>query len=77
MPLPHGNLAINQNIKSIVDDPIHNSFRDWAVVVRIRVDPLVPAFSFILCAENDRAMLASSFDNFAYTAPKKHLDRQN
>lgn len=60
MPLPHRGIAVNEYLVSVMNNPVHNRLGDRTVILRIGVNPLVPAFSLKLSAEDSRPMLLSS-----------------
>jgi hypothetical protein len=63
MPFPHGLLSINENLVRIMYNPVHNRLGHRAVIVRIRIDSLVPAVRLKLCAENRCPVMCPSLDN--------------
>lgn len=52
MPLTHGYSTVNHYVVSIVYDPVNDCVRDRTVIVRVRINSLVPAFRMVLSAEN-------------------------
>ena len=45
-------------------DSVHNSLGDRTVILRIRIDSLVPAIRLELCEENRCSVMRQSLDNF-------------
>ena len=63
MPLPHRGITVNEYLVSVMNNPVHNRLRDRTVILRIGVNPPVPAFSLKLSTENSRSMLRPRFDD--------------
>ena len=63
MPLPHRGITVNEYLVSVMNNPVHDRLRDRTVILRIGVNPLVPAFSPKLSTENSRSMLRPRFDD--------------
>ena len=63
MPLPHRCITVNKYLVSVMNNPVHDRLRDRTVILRIGVNPLVPAFSLKLSTENSRSMLRPRFDD--------------
>ena len=63
MAFPHRDLAINQNLIGIVDDAVHNSLRNRASVVRVRINALVPFIRVVLGTEDGRPPVAAHLNN--------------
>ena len=63
MPLPHRGITVNEYLVSVMNNPVHNRLGDRTVILRIRVNPPVPAFSLKLSTENSRSMLRPRFDD--------------
>ena len=61
MPLPHGDSAVNDDLNSVVDDPIDDRLRDRGV--SRRADRLVPAFGRILCTQYQGTAMDPGFDD--------------
>ena len=47
----HRDASFNHNLIRIMDNTIHNRFRDWAVGLWIRVNSGIPAFGLVLSAK--------------------------
>ena len=63
MPLPHRGITVNEYLVSVMNNPVHDRLRDRTVILRIGVNPLVPAFCLKLSTEDSRSMLCSRFDD--------------
>lgn len=63
MSLPHRYISVNEYLVSVMNNSIHYRLGDWTVILRIRVNPLVPAFSLKLRTEDSRPMLCPRFDD--------------
>lgn len=51
MPFSHRDPAADSHVKGIVDNAVHNSLRDGAIALGVRIDPPVPALGFVLSTE--------------------------
>ena len=63
MPLPHRGVSVNEDLVSVMNNPVHNRLGDRTVILRIRVNSIVPAFCFKLSTEDSRPMLRPRFDD--------------
>ena len=63
MSLPHRYISVNEYLVSVMNNSIHYRLGDRTVILRIRVNPLVPAFSLKLRTEDSRPMLCPRFDD--------------
>ena len=63
MSLPHRCVSVNEDLVSVMHDPVHNRLGDRTVILRIRVNSLIPAFSLKLCAKDGRPMLCPRFND--------------
>ena len=63
MPLPHRCISVNEYLVSVMNNTVHNRLGNRAVILRIRVNPLVPAFCLKLSTEDRRPMLCPRFDD--------------
>ena len=62
--LSHGNLSFHGNDVCVVDDPVHNSIANGAVLGGIGIDSFVPTVRIILRTENGGAVLGSRLNDF-------------
>ena len=58
----HGDVALNQNFIGVVDDAVHDCFRNWAAGIRVGVNAGIPALGLVLGAENYGALVAGLHD---------------
>ena len=56
MPSAHGYFTIDHDWICGVDDSVNDRIGDWAVIVRISVDTVVPALGMVLRTENHRPL---------------------
>ena len=54
MPFWHRDSAADSHVKGIVDNAVHNGFRDGAIALGVRIDPSVPALGFVLSTKYHR-----------------------
>ena len=63
----HGNSPSDRHIVGIMDDTVHDCFRDRAIAFRVRIDSSIPTFRFVLGAEDHRSagsLPTSGFHDF-------------
>ena len=59
MALAHGDAAVNGDGVGIVNDPVHDSVGNGAVLVGVSINAFIPAVRIVLGAEHRRAVLGS------------------
>ena len=64
MALTHRDAPFNGDHIGVVDDLVHNSVANRAVLGRIGIDSFVPAVGIVLRAENGGAVFGSRLNDF-------------